>query len=422
DINCYLDGNLFSTERRTVNIGTSMVVWEISYSTPWVVDANTHTVSWLLDANHEITEAIETNNDTSLTFTGILPNDPPWIQLTSPVEGDSATNEFLITWEDRDDNDNAEIYLYWDNDTLEYNGNSIPNAYAIPEDDTTDAFLWDVSAMPEGPVWVLAFITDGLLSMWDYSDGPLYIYHPPIPSLEVNTYAINPPIVVPLNGGWFYYNINVHNFGTQAQTFNVWNRLRMPNGAISYPVWGPLTRTLPANANPTRSLQQTIAGNYPGGSYLYISYIGTFPWIVSDSSYFEFFKSSIPEGNRWVEETTCTGDFFDAYASQDNPDVGAQHAAPLPENLAVLGVSPNPFNPTTAIRFDLPQAARVTLEVFDINGRVVGVQHVEPLQAGSHQIQFDGSELPSGIYLYRLTASGSGATPTIATGKMVLLK
>ncbi|MCX6639373.1 MAG: T9SS type A sorting domain-containing protein [bacterium] len=69
----------------------------------------------------------------------------------------------------------------------------------------------------------------------------------------------------------------------------------------------------------------------------------------------------------------------------------------------------------------MPQAAQVTLEVFDVNGRVVWVQHVEPLQewypAGSHEIQFDGSGLPSGVYIYRLTA---GATST--SGKMVLLK
>ncbi len=86
------------------------------------------------------------------------------------------------------------------------------------------------------------------------------------------------------------------------------------------------------------------------------------------------------------------------------------------------GVSPNPFNPATVIRFDLPQAAQVTLEVFDVNGRNVGAQHAMPLQdtrylAGSHEITFDGSGLPSGVYLYRLTAGKYAAS-----GKMVLLK
>jgi hypothetical protein len=41
---------------------------------------------------------------------------------------------------------------------------------------------------------------------------------------------------------------------------------------------------------------------------------------------------------------------------------------------------------------------------------------------GSHEAIFDGSDLPSGLYLYRLTVSGSGAAPTMLSGKMVLLK
>ncbi|MCX6638898.1 MAG: T9SS type A sorting domain-containing protein [bacterium] len=231
------------------------------------------------------------------------------------------------------------------------------------------------------------------------------------PTMEVTLTPINPPIVIPANGGWFYYNINVHNYGTQTQNFNAWNLLRKPNGMFTPPVWGPITRTLPANANPTRMLMQTIAGSAPAGNYLYISYVGIYPWVISDSSFFPFTKSALSDGGDWVEESSCTGDFFEKYASQDNPPV-------IPNSSFVIrNCSPNPFNPTTTIRFDLSQAAQVTLEVFDVNGRVVGVQHVEPLQAGSHEIQFDGSGLPSGVYIYRLTA---GATS--ASGKMVLLK
>ncbi|MCX6641364.1 MAG: hypothetical protein NTW14_12945 [bacterium] len=103
---------------------------------------------------------------------------------------------------------------------------------------------------------------------------------------------------------------------------------------------------------------------------------------------------------------------------------------------ALMGAFPNPFNPTTTFRFTLPQAAQVTLDVFDINGRVVGAHGMRPssggggsagaslvpLQAGSHEITFDGSGLPSGVYLYRLTMSGSGASPAMLCGKMVLLK
>ena len=90
----------------------------------------------------------------------------------------------------------------------------------------------------------------------------------------------------------------------------------------------------------------------------------------------------------------------------------APQAAPL------LSVSPNPFNPRTTIRYDLPEAAQVTLEVFDINGCRVGVGLAPTrLNAGEQSLTFDGSGLPSGIYVYRLTAGELSAS-----GKMVLLK
>ncbi|MBU0519347.1 T9SS type A sorting domain-containing protein [bacterium] len=80
---------------------------------------------------------------------------------------------------------------------------------------------------------------------------------------------------------------------------------------------------------------------------------------------------------------------------------------------------PNPFNPTTMITFDLPVASQVTLNVFDISGARVGVglaptRHYNP---GTHAITFDGSNLSSGIYFYRLEAGEN-----TAVGKMVLLK
>ncbi len=80
---------------------------------------------------------------------------------------------------------------------------------------------------------------------------------------------------------------------------------------------------------------------------------------------------------------------------------------------------PNPFNPTTVIRFNLPQAAKVQLDVFDVGGRRVGVDlaSTRVYSPGAHEITFDGSGLPSGVYIYRLTAG-----EYTASGKMVLMK
>jgi photosystem II stability/assembly factor-like uncharacterized protein len=65
---------------------------------------------------------------------------------------------------------------------------------------------------------------------------------------------------------------------------------------------------------------------------------------------------------------------------------------------------PNPFNPTTIITYQLLAASHVTLKVYDVLGREVRLLVNERESAGSHSAAFDGSNLPSGVYIYRLQA------------------
>jgi hypothetical protein len=67
---------------------------------------------------------------------------------------------------------------------------------------------------------------------------------------------------------------------------------------------------------------------------------------------------------------------------------------------------PNPFNPSTWISFDLPQAGRVSLKVYDMLGREVTTLSEGLVQAGNHQLLFEGKNLASGMYLVRLDACG----------------
>ncbi len=84
---------------------------------------------------------------------------------------------------------------------------------------------------------------------------------------------------------------------------------------------------------------------------------------------------------------------------------------------------PNPFNPVTKIRFDIQkpefrsQNSEVTLNIFDITGKEVATLVNERLQAGTYETTFDGSELNSGVYFYRLTAEGFSETK-----RMLLIK
>ena len=78
---------------------------------------------------------------------------------------------------------------------------------------------------------------------------------------------------------------------------------------------------------------------------------------------------------------------------------------------------PNPFNPSTTIRYGLPQRSNVTLAVFNTLGQKVASLVQGEQEAGYHEVRFDASGLSSGVYLYSLTAGGF-----VRTMKLVILK
>ena len=87
------------------------------------------------------------------------------------------------------------------------------------------------------------------------------------------------------------------------------------------------------------------------------------------------------------------------------------------EKKYVLGNYPNPFNPTTTIRFSVPTSEFVTLKVYDVLGNEVALLVNEQKSAGSYEVEFSASGLSSGIYFYKIQ-SGS----FVETKKMLLLK
>lgn len=78
----------------------------------------------------------------------------------------------------------------------------------------------------------------------------------------------------------------------------------------------------------------------------------------------------------------------------------------VPAALSLEQNYPNPFNPTTTISFTLPRTGHVTLSVYDILGREVAKLVEDRLAAGIHALQFDGTGLASGAYVYRISFDG----------------
>jgi hypothetical protein len=88
-----------------------------------------------------------------------------------------------------------------------------------------------------------------------------------------------------------------------------------------------------------------------------------------------------------------------------------------PAEFQLLQNYPNPFNPVTTIRFGLPHKVHVTLTVFNTLGQQVALLVEGALEAGEHEVHFDGGGLPSGVYLYRLRAG-----EFVQTRRLLLLR
>lgn len=83
-----------------------------------------------------------------------------------------------------------------------------------------------------------------------------------------------------------------------------------------------------------------------------------------------------------------------------------QTTSNIPERFELSQNYPNPFNPSTAINFALPKSSLVKLKVYDIVGREVATLVNEELSPGAYEYTFDGSQLTSGVYFYRIEADG----------------
>jgi poly(3-hydroxybutyrate) depolymerase/ligand-binding sensor domain-containing protein len=82
----------------------------------------------------------------------------------------------------------------------------------------------------------------------------------------------------------------------------------------------------------------------------------------------------------------------------------------LPTHYSLSQNYPNPFNPTTRISFSLPSRAFVSLKLFDALGRQVAVLVSKELSAGTYSSQWNASDVPSGVYFYRLQAGSFSET------------
>lgn len=246
--------------------------------------------------------------------------------------------------------------------------------------------------------------SDGLAGVSQNMDYATIKYSQAAP-LSITLTPHNPPIQIPASGGAFNFDILIENSGISPITCDVWTNVTLPNGQ-PYPILLRSDITLPAAGSILRILTQNVPPGAPAGAYAYNAYIGDHPDIVFAEDSFPFEKLGIT-------------DSFDAefawmfFGWEEEVSV----SIPEPDEFTFYQAHPNPFNPATTINFSLPEASNVNLTVYDVSGRRMKTLIDDYRDAGIHEVIFNGSNLPSGIYIYRLTAANYAAT-----GKMVLMK
>jgi len=211
---------------------------------------------------------------------------------------------------------------------------------------------------------------------------------------------------LPATGGTFTYTVNIQNNQSSSANFDGWIQMIYPTGDSTVVILRSII--LPPNGTILRNLSQTISGSAPNGTYGYYGKVGYQPYNVWMSDGFTFTKGvdGVSIGLR-VGETSLSG--WDEEPAATFPIAPAE-----PEEFDLVKVYPNPFNPTTTLSYILPAASRVSLKIYDLSGRKVATLVDGWREAGTHQASFDASDLPSGIYLYRLQAANLNASGKLA--------
>jgi len=173
------------------------------------------------------------------------------------------------------------------------------------------------------------------------------------------------------------------------------------------------------------------SANGEGDIQSYIVYRGSMPDFVPSAA---TYVATVPAGSTQYDDTGGQSGHWYRLAAVDasaassgfsvavQTDVGVDSPLPTPQRFALHPNHPNPFNPSTTLRFDLVQASNVRLEVLDAGGRSVRVLASGWRDAGTHSVGWDGRDgsghsVASGVYWSRLVAG-----PAVATRKMILVR
>jgi Secretion system C-terminal sorting domain len=233
--------------------------------------------------------------------------------------------------------------------------------------------------------------------------------------LLVSIFPVDQNMFVPANGGTFQYQVIVENTSANLINHDAWIQIEHVETNNSVETRFFPNTNFPAQQSVSAIINQTVPGNAPSGSYEMTLFIGNHPWEAIAFGSFFFNKSG------FAADDFSVFDRPELWATTGSFDVGDGRVFAgeevLPSEFILSPAYPNPFNPSTTLSLNLPDAAELTVAVFNVTGQQVAELANGQFAAGSHKLTFDASHLSGGVYFVHSSAGDWNAVQ-----KVVLVK
>jgi hypothetical protein len=251
------------------------------------------------------------------------------------------------------------------------------------------------------------YLLDGGYHYWNVPAAAIRVQveNPPV---IITLTPHDPPIQIPAGGGRFQFDIDIINNDTIAYTIDAWTSITTPSGG-EFTILAINNMNLPVGGTISRdNIMQFVPGTALPGLYFYNAYVQDHnTWELLAQASFHFTK--LP-GNDALTHNM-------GWACLGWEEINESYYSPSPLAFSLAPAYPNPFNPSTIITFDLPEAGEISLIIYDISGREIKSLVSGHRSFGEHKVVWNAEGLPSGIYFARLTMGGFSQTQ-----KLLLMK
>jgi len=145
-------------------------------------------------------------------------------------------------------------------------------------------------------------------------------------------------------------------------------------------------------------------------------------WVADQGSGMQVFGSNdtiwVSIGQTAIGESNAGATYLGAgYLYSECTELKVIESKEIPKTFAINSIYPNPFNSSCAIEFEVSEECDVAIELYDMQGKKLGIQNFEPLQTGKYRMRWNAENLASGVYFVRLNAG-----ERTITKRVVLMK